>query len=59
MYLSVSEFRKELKSLGFDVPAKLIYQHISEGTIRATREILRPSRWVIPESELRRVVNLD
>lgn len=59
VYLSVKEFQKELQSLGFKVPTKTLYDYIKSGALKAQKEILRPARWAIPESELHRVVNID
>ncbi|MBX0335172.1 hypothetical protein K3G39_18205 [Pontibacter sp. HSC-14F20] len=57
-FYSVREFRAELKSRGIDVTDKAIRHYIERGTLKAQKDVLRPSRWLIPSSELERVAPL-
>jgi hypothetical protein len=56
-FYTVREFRSELRSRGINVSEKAIYHYIDRGSLMAQRDILRPSRWLIPASELQRVIN--
>ncbi|AKD03308.1 MerR family transcriptional regulator [Pontibacter korlensis] len=57
-FYSVREFRAELKSRGVDVTEKAIRHYIERGRLKAQKDVLRPSRWLIPSSELDRVTPL-
>jgi hypothetical protein len=57
-FYTVKEFSAELKSKGVNASEKSIRYYIESGTLAAKKDILRPSRWLIPVSELDRVSNL-
>lgn len=55
-YYSVKGFRDEMCKKGIDMSEKAIRHYIDKGTLKAKKDALRPSRWLIPSSELNRVV---
>lgn len=57
-FYTVKEFSVELKSRGFNASEKAIRHYIDRGNLKAQRDVLRPSRWLIPAVEIDRVTNI-
>ena len=56
-FYTVKQLSAALTQRGMPISTKIIRLYIHTGRIKATRDILRPTLWVVSHQELLRLVN--
>ncbi len=56
-FYTLKAFQKALKQRGLPISDSSVRRLISTGKVKATRCLMRPKFWLVPHSELMRLVN--